>query len=137
VELAANLPLELARRLQHSLLAVTLCVGPTTAKSVHLIYVAPKMDTVETQPIIVTLDVSQNTDLAMPTLYLLKVVLGAQVLEILFALITSAAAWLGTVALPKITARIQEAANWDTVAATQIQPLLGSRLLMFLDLSKA
>ena len=99
-----------------------------------LVSVAPRMDTAETQPIIVMLDVSQHTDLATRTLRLHRVVLAVQVSEILLALITNAAVWLDTVAQPKTTARIQEAVNWDTAAATQMQLLLDSRLLIFLDL---
>jgi len=101
---------------------------------VILASVAPRMDTVETQPITVMLDVSQHTDLATPTPHLHKVVLAVQVSEILLALIPSVAAWLATVALPKTIVRTQEAANWDTVAATPIRLLLDSRLPMSLDL---
>ena len=85
-----------------------------------LAFVAPRMDTVETQPIIVMLDVSQHTDLATLTPHLHRVVLAVQVSEILLALITNAAVWLDTVAQPKTTVQIQEAVNWDTVAATQM-----------------
>jgi hypothetical protein len=92
------------------------------------------MDTVETQPIIVMLDVSQHTDLATLTPHLHRVALAVQVSEILLALIASAAAWLATVALPKTTVRIQETASWDTAAATQMQLQLDSRLPIFLDL---
>ena len=89
-----------------------LCAAPATAaKSVILVSVAPRMDTVETQPITVMLDVSQHTDLATPTPHLHKVVLAVQVSEILLALITNAAVWLDTVAQLKTTVRIQEAVN--------------------------
>jgi hypothetical protein len=111
-----------------------LCVALTTvAKSVILAFVAPRMDTVETQPIIAMLDASQHTDLAAMTPHLPRVVLAVQVLEILLAPITNAAVWLDTVGQLKTTVRIQEAANWDTVAATPIRLLLDSQLPTFLD----
>jgi hypothetical protein len=112
-------------------------LGPTRAIPVMLQAameaVAPRMDIVETQPIIVMLDVSQHTDFATPTPQLLRAALAAQISKILLALITNVA-WLDIVALPRITVRIQEAANWDTVAATQIQLLLDSRQPIFPDL---